>query len=88
MNFNIPKMVYSKSFQTGRIQPKNIVKRFTSDCIYRNADLNLYWLCQRLFHFSNNRFIYWGYALPGLSVSLENPPTSFISRWRLSVIRI
>ena len=73
----VPKMVYSKSFQTGRIQPKNIVKRFTSDCIYRNADLNLYWLWQRLFHFSNNRFIYWGYALPGLTVSLENPPTSF-----------
>ena len=42
MNFNIPKMLYSKRFQTGRIQPKNIVKRFTSDCIYRNADLNFY----------------------------------------------
>ena len=70
MNFNISKMVYSKSFQTGRIQPKNIVKKFTSDCIYRNADLNLYWLWQRLFHFSNNRFIYWGYAWPGLTVSL------------------
>ena len=44
MNFNIPKMVCSKSFQSGRIQPKNIVKKFTSDCICRNADLNLYWL--------------------------------------------
>ena len=40
MNFNIPKMVYSKSFQSGQIQPKNIEKKFTSDCIYRNADLN------------------------------------------------
>ena len=26
MNFNISKMVYSRSFQSGRIQPKSIVK--------------------------------------------------------------